>query len=472
MINEKLPPQALDAEMALLGAMMLDQDALERACFSVKTEHFYKIAHQKIFNAMKLLAEKNQPVDLITLVEELKKEGALIEIGGERYLTELMSKVSTSAHVEHYAKIVRDTALLRDLIKISTSVVEDCYKNPDSETTDLIDEAQNKLFSLNEQRAKQGFISSKDLAIKVMPIFETLIKDKNPIKGVPSGFTQFDIMTGGLRKGEMTILAARPSQGKTAMALNIIQHALSKGMCVAMFSLEMGKESIYQRMVCTAAQASLHNISAGRYEKAKWYKLEKEISRLAKQDFYIDDTPALTITEIRMRARRLARELKKQNKELNLIVIDYIGLIRSGRAKIESRQQEVSEISRALKELARTLNIPLLVLSQLNRNNEKGRTENRPQLSDLRESGAIEQDADVVALIHREYYYKQNKEEYKDLENKAELILAKQRNGPVGTIKLTWIPEYTLFSNPINENVSNAVETEIATQESINEMPI
>jgi len=459
MSNEKLPPQALDAEMALLGSMMIEQDALERAIGIVRVEHFYKTAHQKIFNAMKTLAGKDQAVDLITLTEELKREGFLAEIGGERYLAELMSKVSTAAHVEHYAKIVYDTAMVRELIKISTTTVENCYKNAEQEPSDLIDDAQAKLFTLNQMQEKQGFVSTKDMALEVMDQIEKLIIAKDPIKGVPTGFNEFDTMTGGLRKGDLIILAARPSQGKTAMALNIIQNALDKGHAVAMFSLEMGRYQIYQRMVCTAAQASLHNVSTGMFQKSRWRELASKVQKLGEQPFYVDDTPGITITEIRMRARRLARELQKQDKKLGLIVIDYIGLITSGKAKVESRQQEVSEISRMLKELARTMNVPVLALSQLNRNNEKGRKDNRPQLSDLRESGSIEQDADVVALIHREYYY--TKQE--DVKDKALLILAKQRNGPVGDIKLNWYSEYTMFANPALVSDEAAAET-FATQ--------
>lgn len=464
MINEKLPPQALDAEMALLGSMMIEQDALERAFDIVRAEHFYKNAHQKIFSAMQTLAAKNQAVDLITLTEELKKEGFLTEIGGERYLGELMSKVSTAAHVENYAKIVYDTALVRELIKVSTSTVENCYKNGEQDPADLIDEAQSQLFTLNQKQDRKGLISSKELAIKVMPMIEKLIIEKDPIKGVPTGFTEFDLMTGGLRKGDLIILAARPSQGKTAMALNIVQNALVKNFPVALFSLEMGCYPIYQRMVCTAAQASLHNVSTGMFQKSRWRELAAQIQKIGKQPLYIDDTPAITITDIRMRARRLARELQKQGKELSLIVIDYIGLIRSGKQKVESRQQEVSEISRMLKELARTMNVPVLALSQLNRNTEKGRADNRPQLSDLRESGSIEQDADVVALIHREGYYKWQDE---TLKNKATLILAKQRNGPVGNIDLNWYSEYTLFTNPAKEE-----QTATTNVAELNEIPL
>lgn len=455
-INEKLPPQALDAEMAVLGSMMIEAEALERAFDILKPEHFYKNAHQKIFNAMASLMAKNQAVDLITITEELKREGFLAEIGGERYLSELMGKVSTAAHVEHYAKMVYEAALVRELINISTSTVEECYKNPDDPTS-LIDEAQGKLFKLNQQRELKGFVSSKELSGEVMQMIEKLIVDKNPIKGVPTGFTKFDLKTGGLRKSDLIILAARPSQGKTAMALNIAHYAaVHAKVPVAIFSLEMGRHSIYQRMVCSAAMADLHQVSTGMFKKERWRELAREIQRLGEAPMFIDDTPALTITDIRVRSRRLASELKKQGKELGLIMIDYIGLIRGGGKKAESRQQEVSEISRMLKELARNLEVPVLALSQLNRKTEdKTRTSNRPQLSDLRESGSIEQDADVVALIHREGYYKRDDP---SLERDATLIIAKQRNGPVGDVKLNWYSEYTLFANPAPENVEVAPE--------------
>lgn len=455
-INEKLPPQALDAEMAVLGSMMIEAEALERAFDILKPEHFYKNAHQKIFNAMASLMSKNQAVDLITITEELKKQGFLAEIGGERYLSELMGKVSTAAHVEHYAKMVYDAALVRELINISTSTVEECYKNSDDPTS-LIDEAQGKLFKLNQQRELKGFVSSKELSGEVMQMIEKLIVDKNPIKGVPTGFTKFDLKTGGLRKSDLIILAARPSQGKTAMALNIAHYAaVHAKVPVAIFSLEMGRHSIYQRMVCSAAMADLHQVSTGMFKKERWRELAREIQRLGEAPMFIDDTPALTITDIRVRSRRLASELKKQGKELGLIMIDYIGLIRGGGKKAESRQQEVSEISRMLKELARNLEVPVLALSQLNRKTEdKTRTSNRPQLSDLRESGSIEQDADVVALIHREGYYKRDDP---SLERDATLIIAKQRNGPVGDVKLNWYSEYTLFANPAPENVDVAPE--------------
>ena len=280
-------------------------------------------------------------------------------------------------------------------------------------------------------------------------------KNKNTIQGVPTGLSEFDHKTGGLRKSDLIILGARPSQGKTALALNIAHHACVEcNIPVAFFSLEMGRHIIYERMIGAAAMAEIHKLRSGYFEKSKWKDLTREMGRLANAPLYIDDTSGISITELRMRARRLASELKKQGKELGLIVIDYLQLIRGGERRVESRQQEVSEISRMLKDLARTLDVPVLALSQLSRKNEdKTRTDNKPMLSDLRESGSIEQDADVVALIHREAYYKRDDE---TLKRKATLIIAKQRNGPVGDIDLAFFGEFALFTNPAPETTEDA----------------
>jgi replicative DNA helicase len=446
-LQDKLPPQALDAEMAVLGSMLIEQDALERALNVLRAEHFYKSSHQKIFSAMADLAARSQAVDLITVTEELKKNGFLAETGGERYLGDLMSKISTAAHVEHYAQLVYDAALVRDLIKISTATVEACYAQAE-EPGELIDKAQEQIFTLSQKQDIKGFKSSKELAPQVLEMIERNIMDKNPIKGVPTGFSKFDEKTGGFRKSDLIILAARPSQGKTAMALNIAYHAVVQSKIpVAFFSLEMGRHAIFQRMVCSAAQAELHKVNTGWFPKERWRDLAREIHKLGEAPLYIDDTPALTITDIRVRARRLASDLKKQGRDLGMVMVDYMQLLRGASKKIESRQQEVSEISRMLKELARNLEIPVVALSQLNRQTvDKMRADNKPQLSDLRESGSIEQDADVVALIHREGYYKRDDP---SLANKATLIIAKQRNGPVGDIDLNWIAEYTLFTNAV-----------------------
>ena len=452
LLEEKIPPQALDAEMAVLGSMLLESDAVERALDILKPEHFYKDAHKKIFSAIKTLVDKNRAVDLVTLTEELKTQNLILQVGGELYLTDLINKVSTAAHVEHYAHIVYNKFIVRDLIHTATSLVEQCYKEEESPEK-LIDIAQEQIFRLSQKQDLRGFVSSKDLAVEVMDMIEKAHKAKNPIQGVPTGFRKFDLATGGLRKSDLIILGARPSQGKTALALNIAHHAsVNCGFPTAIFSLEMDRRSIYERMLCAAAMANVQQVRNGYFQYNRWPDLLRELGRLSEAPLYIDDTPGITITEIRMRSRRLANELAKQGKELGMIVIDYLQLIRTS-GRTESRQQEVSEISRMLKELARNLQVPVLALSQLSRKNEdKSRQNNKPQLSDLRESGSIEQDADVVALIHRPSYYKSKDELPPEEQRKALLIIAKQRNGPVGDVHLNFLGEYTLFTDPPPEN--------------------
>lgn len=452
-ILSKLPPQAIDAEMAVLGSMLIEAEAVERAFDILKPEHFYKDAHKKIFAAMQVLAHKGSAIDTVTVTEILKSEGTLAQVGGELYLGDLINKVSTAAHVQHYAEIVYNKYLVRDLIKTATNLVEECYREGD-EPEKLIDLAQEQIFKLSQKQDIKGFFHAKDLAKEVMDLIEKTRLDKNPVKGVPTGFTEFDYKTGGFRKSDLIIIGARPSQGKTAMALNMAHHAcVGSGFPTAIFSLEMGRHSIFERMLCSAAMAELHQVRNGYFKTEKWKDLTRELSRLSSAPLYIDDTPGITITDIRLRARRLANDLEKEGKQLGLIIIDYLQLIRTT-GRTESRQQEVSEISRMLKELARTLNVPVVALSQLSRKNEdRSRQDNKPQLSDLRESGSIEQDADVVALIHRDGYYKRDDE---SLKRKATLIIAKQRNGPVGDIDLNFLSEYTLFTNPAPEEMNVA----------------
>ncbi len=455
LLEERIPPQAVDAEMAVLGAMLLDSEAVADALEILRPEHFYKEAHQKIFAAMQALVERNQAVDIVTLSEELKKRNLLAQLGGEVYLTQLVDKVATAAHVKHYAEIVYKKYVVRDLIRTSTALVQRCYKEEDDDPQILIDSAADEIYKLSQKQKLSGFISAKDLAPQVMAELERSFQNKNAIQGVPTGLDDFDHRTGGLRKSDLIILGARPSQGKTALALNIAHHACVEcGIPVAFFSLEMGRNSIFERMLGAAAMVEIHKLRTGWFDRNKWSDLTRELGRLSAAPFYVDDTSGISITELRMRSRRLASELKKQGKELGLIIIDYLQLIRGGERRIESRQQEVSEISRMLKDLARTLNVPVMALSQLSRKNEdKARTDNRPLLSDLRESGSIEQDADVVALIHRDWYYKRDDE---SLKNKATLIIAKQRNGPVGDIDLAFFGEYALFTNPAPEHMETA----------------
>ena len=452
LLEERIPPQAIDAEMAVLGSMLLDSEAVTDALEILKPEHFYKEAHQKIFAAMKTLVERGQAVDIVTLSEELKKNNLLTQLGGEVYLTQLVDKVATAAHVKHYAEIVYKKYVVRDLIHTATALVQRCYKEEDDEPQILIDSAADQIYKLSQKQKLSGFISAKDLAPQVMAELERSFQNKNAIQGVPTGLDEFDHKTGGLRKSDLIILGARPSQGKTALALNIAHHACVEcGIPVAFFSLEMGRNSIFERMLGAASMVEIHKLRTGWFDRNKWSDLTRELGRLSAAPFFIDDTSGISITELRMRARRLDSELRKQGKELGMIIIDYLQLIRGGERRSESRQQEVSEISRMLKDLARTLNVPVVALSQLSRKNEdKGRTDNRPLLSDLRESGSIEQDADVVALIHRDWYYKREDE---SLKNKATLIIAKQRNGPVGDIDLAFFGEYALFTNPAPEHM-------------------
>ena len=442
LLEEKIPPQAIDAEMAVLGSMLLDVEAVTDALEILKPEHFYKESHQKIFAAMKNLADRGQAIDIITLSEELKKNNLLAQLGGEVYLTQLVDKVSTAAHIKHYAEIVYKKYVVRDLIRTATSLVQRCYKEEDDDPQVLIDSAADQIYKLSQKQKLTGFVSSKDLAPEVIEILEKAVRNKNAIQGVPTGLDEFDRKTGGLRKSDLIILGARPSQGKTALALNIAHHACVEcGFPVAFFSLEMGRHIIFERMLGAASMVEIYKLRTGYYEQSKWSDLTRELGRLASAPMYIDDTSGISITELRMRARRLATDLKKQGKELGLIVIDYLQLM-SGNSRNDSRQQEISEISRSLKAIAREMEAPVIALSQLSRACEQ-RADHRPMLSDLRESGAIEQDADVVAFLYRDEYYFPDTEK----KNQAELIIAKQRNGPTGTVDLTWMGQYTKFGN-------------------------
>ena len=435
----------MEAEMAVLGAMLIERDALERAIETVKEDNFYSNAHRMIFAAMRTLYEKDRAVDLVTLTEELKRTNKLADAGGEVYVTELIEKVSTAAHVGHYAEIVRSKATMRDLINAATVIVESCFSQ-DSEPEAIVDEAQNRIFAIGMKQQRRDFVDANTLSHLVRERIETAHLKREAITGVPTGFLKFDEMTGGLQPSDFIILAARPSQGKTAMALNMIYHAsVRKKIPVALFSLEMSKESIFERMVCFGSMVNLRELRTGMFKREKWTDMTNELAHLSESDIFIDDSPGLTIVEMKIRARRLASELKKKGKQLGMIVIDYVQLIQGPR-RSENRQQEVAEISRHLKDMARSLNVPVLALSQLNRRTEdRGREGNRPQLSDQRDSGSLEQDADVVALIHREEYYKRDDE---SLKGQATLILGKQRNGPTGDIDLNFHHEYTLFTNP------------------------
>ncbi|MEW5907055.1 MAG: replicative DNA helicase [Elusimicrobiota bacterium] len=440
----KVSPHSNEAEMAVLGAMLIEKDSIETVAEIIQDKHFYSDANRKIFQAVTELYGRSQPADMVTVTEELKRQGRLEEVGGQKYLSDLMEKVSTPAHTAAYAQIIKKKAILRDLIRISTSVIEKSYAS-EEEVSDILDFAQERVIDVSQKSTDHGFVKADALVPEVQERIERFYSEHKSVTGVPTGLAKLDEMTGGLQKGDLVILGARPSQGKTALALNIVYNAaVDNKVPTAVFSLEMGRHSIMERMVCASARANLSGVRKGFFKREVWTDLTRALSAISASPVWIDDTPGMDIMDLRTRTRKLQSQLMSQGKELGLVVIDYLQLLR-GRGRQESRQQEVSEISRMLKDLARSLNVPVLALSQLNRRNESsGRTDNRPQLSDLRESGSLEQDADVVGLIHREYYYTKDEA----VRNKAELILAKQRNGPVGDIELNYFPEYTRFDNP------------------------
>ena len=445
MTYSKVPPNSLEAEMAVLGAMLIEKEVIEGITEILQPKHFYSEIHRKIYEAILELRSRNLPVDVVTLSEELKKTGRLEELGGQKYLADLMEKVSTAAHTQAYANIVKDKAVLRELIRVSTSVVEKSFEGSE-EVDRILDYAQQEVLGVAQKNTDHGFASAADLAKEVLDRIEKYYSNHSAITGVPTGFSRLDDMTGGFQKSDLIILAARPSMGKTAMALNMAYHAcVEKKVPTAFFSLEMNKHSIMQRMICSAARANLGGVRNGRLPREIWPSLTRHTAEVSESPLYIDDSPGLNILDIRNRTRKLMNQLKAEGKTLGIVMIDYLQLIR-GAGKTESRQQEVAEISRLLKDLARSLEVPIIALSQLNRRSEdKGREGNRPQLSDLRDSGSIEQDADVVGLIHREEYYKRDDP---TLKNKATLIIAKQRNGPVGDVELQFFHEYTKFENP------------------------
>ncbi len=446
MSHMKVPPHSTEAEMAVLGAMLIDKDSIIMASEILQPKDFYSEINRKIFDAIGELFGKNKPVDIITLIEELKKQNKLEDLGGEKYLADLMEKVSTPAHTHNYAKIVKEKALLRELINVSSSVIEKAFSNQE-QVENILDYAQGQMIQVAHKSTDHGFASAEDVSQEVLERIEKAYGNQESAMGVPTGFKRYDDMTGGFQDSELTILAARPSQGKTAMALNIAYHAAVKSKkktVIALFSLEMDKNAVFERMVCSSAMANVADVRRGRFSREVFPSLTRAISEMGASSIWIDDASNLDILDIRNRTRKLANQLKNKGQELGLVIIDYLQLIR-GSGRRENRQQEVSEISRLLKDLAKSLKVPVLALSQLNRRSEdKGREGGRPQLSDLRESGSLEQDADVVALIWREGFMSDDPE----LKNKVKLIIAKQRNGPVGTIELNFLDRCTKFVNP------------------------
>ncbi|HCC48284.1 MAG TPA: replicative DNA helicase [Elusimicrobia bacterium] len=455
MTYHKVPPHSTEAEMAVLGAMLIEKEAIDGILEILQPKHFYSDIHARIYETILELRQRNLPVDVVTLSEELRKTSRLEELGGQKYMAELMEKVSTAAHTNAYANIVREKALLRELIRVSTSIVEKSQEG--SEPVDkIMDFAEEQVLSVAQKHTDHGFSPSSVLAGETLNRIEKMYSQHSAVTGVPTGFTRLDDMTGGFQKSDLIIIAARPSMGKTALALNMAYHASAeKKVPTAVFSMEMDKHSIMQRLICSAARANLGGVRKGALPREIWPQLTKYSGVVSEAPLYIDDSPGLGILDIRNRTRKLMSQLKNEGKELGLVIIDYLQLIR-GTGRSESRQQEVAEISRLLKDLARSLKLPVIALSQLNRRSEdKGRTDNRPQLSDLRDSGSIEQDADFVAMIHREEYYKR---EDPTVKNQATLIVAKHRNGPVGDVKLAFFSECTKFENPAMETMAPIAE--------------
>jgi len=430
------PPQNISAEQAALGSMLLQEGAILHSVDILKPEDFYRKSHQIIFRCIIDLFEKSRGVDLVTLTEELNKRNLLEEVGGVTYLTNLINSVPTAANIEYYVKIIEEKAILRNLINNATKIISMGYEEKEDGKV-LLDKAEHLIFEVSQRNLGQSFVPIKEILQDSFEKIEDLYHREEFITGVPSGFDEFDDITTGFQSSEFIVIAGRPAMGKTAFCMNIAQFAsISKSIPVAIFSLEMSKSQLVQRMLCSEARVDAHNLRKGRLAESDWPTLSMAAGRLASAPIFIDDSSGITCLEIKAKARRL-----KAQSNLGLVIIDYLQLIQSA-GRIENRQQEITEISRSLKGLARELNVPIIAVSQLSRAVEQ-RIERRPRLSDLRESGAIEQDADLVVFIYREDYYKP-KTEKKGI---AEVIISKQRNGPTGKVELTFIKEYAKFEN-------------------------
>jgi replicative DNA helicase len=440
---DKTPPQANEAEMAVLGAMLIEREAQAKGLDILSETDFYNPQHQHIFRAMAYLFSEGSAVDVVTVGDHLKNQGLLLDVGGASYLTNLTNIISTAANIDHYARIVKDKSILRQLINVSTRVVQAAFLQQE-DVASLLDQAEHNIFGIAQSKTTKGFVPVSELVHDVIETVESLYQRKAHVTGLGTGFTELDSLTAGFQPSNLIIIAGRPSMGKTSLAMNIAEHvAISGKKPVAIFSLEMSREELMLRLLCSQARADMSQVRRGYLEKRYWNNLTGAASQIATSPIYIDDSSSLSVLEMRARSRRLAAELAAKGTPLSMIVLDYLQLMR-GMGRVESRQQEISEISRSLKGLARDLRVPVVALSQLSRRPEEKGREGRPQLSDLRESGAIEQDADLVAFIFREEVYKPD-----DFDNKgkAKIIVAKQRNGPTGDFELVFIRQYTKFEN-------------------------
>ena len=438
----KVPPQSLAAEQAVIGGLLLENEAWERVSEILAASDFYRPDHRKIFSSIHALAENNKPFDLITLSESLEQQGELENVGGLAYIGTLAKETPSAANIRHYAEIVRESSTLRQLISVGTAIVDSAFDRGENNSAVVLDEAERMVLEISEQKAKttQGFAPLKSIMKTTIERIEHLRESGEAYTGIATGYTAFDDMTSGLQPADLIIIAGRPSMGKTAFSMNLVEHvAIKHKLPVAVFSMEMPKESLASRMLSSLGRINQQNIRLGKLEDDEWPRLSSAVSILADAPIFIDDSPALNPMEIRSRARRLKRE----QKQLGLVVIDYLQLMQGGgKSSQENRAQEISDISRSLKALAKELDTPVIALSQLNRNLEQ-RPNKRPVMSDLRESGSIEQDADLIVFIYRDEVYNKDSAE----KGTAEIIIGKQRNGPIGTARLAFLGQYTRFEN-------------------------
>ena len=435
MSEGRIPPQSIEAELSVLGAMMLKPAAVTQAIELLRADEFYRQAHRAVFEAMEGLVRAGEPVDIVTLTESLKKSGLLEQVGGITFLANLTNSVPSTANLEHYAKIVKEKAILRSLIDASTEIAGKAYEASE-DISEQLDDAERKILAIAGGQTTGAFVSVKDVVFDAVDRVSELAKAKGGITGLSTGLATLDSVTRGLQKSDLIIVAARPAMGKTAFVLNLATHAALQGKTVAFFSLEMPREQLMHRIFCAEGQIDATRLARGELDDEEWSRLVKVADRMMKTNLYFDDTSSTTVLDIRTRARRL-----KAEHGLDLIAIDYLQLIQApGRA--ENRTLAVAEMTRSLKVLARELSVPIVVLSQLSRATE-GRSDKRPMLSDLRESGSIEQDADIVMFLYREDYYDPETEN----KNITEVIIAKHRNGPVDTVELTFLKQFTKFGN-------------------------
>ena len=434
--NDRTPPHNIEAEQAVLGAIFLEPDAFTTASEILVAEDFYRVSHQRIYQAMMTLSDKGEPIDLVTVTTLLSNEDLLTEAGGVSYLTDLANSVPTAANISYYSKIVEEKSILRRLIRTATNIVTSTYTK-EGDVEEVLNEAERDILEVSSRQNSGSFKAIKDVLIDVYDHIEKLHQSDGSITGVPTGYRDLDRITSGFQKNDLIIIAARPSVGKTAFALNIAQNvATNTDENVAIFSLEMGADQLVSRMLCAEGNIDSQRLRTGKLEAEDWGKLTMAMGSLSNAGIYIDDTPGIRVSEIRSKCRRL-----KQEHGLGMIIIDYLQLIQGSSSRTaENRQQEVSEVSRSLKGLARELNVPVIALSQLSRSVEQ-RQDKRPMLSDLRESGSLEQDADIVGFLYRDDYYDSESEQ----QNIIEIIISKQRNGPTGTVELAFVKEYNKF---------------------------